>query len=178
MYTVLLLWLWRCGYRLAVFIEICIVGVGLEKEGLTWLNVVTIHSYALTAPPAAFFHPALSWASLLALYIFDPSIFTVLFNHVRPSHSPPRICSLEFVHKIDQNILTTIFWPCHFVHDILSTTFCPWHFVHDILSTTFCPLHFVRDILSVTFCPMTFCPHNILSATFCPWHFVRWHFVR
>ena len=28
---------------------------------LNWLNVVAIHSYALTAPP--FLHPALSWAS-------------------------------------------------------------------------------------------------------------------
>ena len=85
---------------------------------------------------------------------------TVQFNHVRSSHSLPRMCLLEFVQKFTK--LTRTFWPRHFDHAILSTTYCPRPYVRDILSTTICPLQYV---------------HYILSATFCPWHFVQWHFV-
>ena len=105
----------------------------------------------------AFFHPALSWASLLALYIFNPSILqscSVMSVHL--------IRHPEFVLWSLPTKLTRTFWPRYFGPAILSTTYCPRPFVRDILSTTFCPLHFV---------------HYILSATFCPWHFVHWHFV-
>ena len=122
-----------------------------------WL-VVAIHSYALIAPPCTtFFHPALSWARLLAWYIFNPSISqscSIMFVHL--------IRYPEFVHWSLSTKSTRRFWPRHFDHAILSTTYCPRHFVHDVLSTTICPLHFV---------------HYILSATFCPWHYVQWHFV-
>ena len=132
-----------------------------------------IEAYILMNPIAWLYRRAQPKDSILyiTLHSFDRFSFLLLVSAWEQGY---RICSLKFLHKIDQNILTPPFWPYHFVHDILSTTFCPWHFVHDILSTTFCPLHFVRDILSTTFCPWHFVQWHFVHITFCPRHFVRY----
>ena len=122
------------------------------KQGLTWLNVVTIHSYALTAPPKHCSIP------LYLGRVFWHCIYVIPASHSRVQSCP----SISFA---TQNLFTGVCpqnWPEHFDHDILTMPFCPRHIVHDFLSVTFCPRHFV---------------HYILSATFCPWHFVQWHFV-
>ena len=182
----------RCGYRLAVGVlnwvpeQLNIKAVNWSMQVDWWLQSCAVFGHSFSG--FSWHMPQTKVDSIAWLYwraqpkdivsytlYYIPSTDWALYCWCRlgnkdieletlHTHSSPRICSLNFVHKIDQNILTTTFLPCHFVHDILSTTFCPWPFVRDILSTIFCPRYLF---------PRHFGQWHFVHITYCPRHFVR-----